>query len=420
MSTERSDLRVNMTGNKTGFDAMLSAARREAKGFAEEISKGFSVGSIMSGTLGGFVGMASFQGFKDLMTGVFDRVRDIRETAEQFDLSTDSVQKWEKAMGKAGVTSQQFYRSLDFLRNKAAEARQEQGKRGDFDRLGIGLSQLAPGNEEALLKQILSSGATRPEINALLGRGGARLQSAMQFYANAKPSISESQVEQMFAIQAQSAQGKAFFRRWFLDAPIIGWTSVLTSDFWSDMGTLATGGVGALAAKRQGEKAARLARADLKAAANQRAEEDEFSYQNDEDLAKQLDQEAKDREKLWAAQEKLREVNRHGMTPGAARADRAREIAELNDRIKYYEDETGLLSPADLDKLTGLKTRRAQLFNEQRQAPPSFTADHLARVGLYTSSTIGFNPVLNIQREQLKKLNDIEAAILGRPDPHAP
>ena len=399
------DLRVNMTGKKTSFDQMLQSAEQQVKGFSSRVSSSFlnAPGGILGGIIGGF----SFESIKGFVQSIFETAKGIRESAEQFDMTTDSVQRWEKALMKAGVTNQQFYRSMDTLRAKMQEAREDPTKRGDFRRVGLGVEDLASGNEESVLRQILSSGASRPEINALLGRGGAKLGAAMPYMSGSNPVYSETDLENVHKLETSSGKFWAGMKG-VATKTVLGWVAFAKAgfDLRQVMINAATDGIAASQAQQK-----RTAQAKKDA-------EDEKAY-NDNILARKRAVETSAQAvKAREYDIQLAEAQRHGMTPGQARADRASEIRAINKAIQNFDSPNDLWTADDTLRLNKLKTRRAQLMNEQRQAPPSFTADHLARVGLFSSASLQFNPALGIQQQQLQELRGIRVAVQKFEDPH--
>jgi len=61
-------------------------------------------------------------------------------------------------------------------------------------------------------------------------------------------------------------------------------------------------------------------------------------------------------------------------------------------------------------------------MNELRQGTNfNFSADSMARVGLYSANTLNINPVLRVSEQSLKQLYAIERAIREtNKDPHRP
>src|ERR1041385_2658741 len=103
-----SDLRVNITGNQSGFQATLQQATQSAKNFSNNLNRevgkswvdAFSFKNLARGAAGFF----GFEAIKNSLESLIQKGSELRQIAEQFDISTDSVQRWEKATGKAGVT----------------------------------------------------------------------------------------------------------------------------------------------------------------------------------------------------------------------------------------------------------------------------------------------------------------------------
>ena len=72
--------------------------------------------------IAGLAAAFSVEGIREFISGMFETAKGIRDVAEQFDISTTSVQKWEKAVAKAGIGTATFYRSLEAFRQKRADA----------------------------------------------------------------------------------------------------------------------------------------------------------------------------------------------------------------------------------------------------------------------------------------------------------
>ena len=118
------ELKVNVGGNASGFQQVLNQVRTQAGAFNDsfqrEVIGGWS--GLPAKLIGGFAAAFSVESIKNYLSGIFETSRSIRDTAEQFDISTDAVQKWEKAMEKAGIQTGTFYRSLEAFRQKVGSA----------------------------------------------------------------------------------------------------------------------------------------------------------------------------------------------------------------------------------------------------------------------------------------------------------
>jgi hypothetical protein len=71
--------------------------------------------------------------------------------------------------------------------------------------------------------------------------------------------------------------------------------------------------------------------------------------------------------------------------------------------------------------LLGLRAREAGFTNELRDSKGfHFDADSLARVGLFSSSTLSINPMLQLSQKQIEATMAVERAVreTARVDPH--
>ena len=112
-------LRVDMTGNGSGYFAMLNEAKLRTKEFASEISKdlehesNYSFQRLNRSILGMFVGTGAVESIKRLGEWFVDTGKEISDMSEQVGMSTDSWQKWNDAVEQAGLSTTGFMRILE-------------------------------------------------------------------------------------------------------------------------------------------------------------------------------------------------------------------------------------------------------------------------------------------------------------------
>ena len=118
---------------------MLNTAKMQAKAFSNSITHEVSSswGGIGKSMAGWFAGMASFEGLKRGVEWFAETGKEIKETAEQVEMSTDSWQKWTAAVGKAGLSVSGFQRIVETLRQKRTDALSDPKARGELTRLGF-------------------------------------------------------------------------------------------------------------------------------------------------------------------------------------------------------------------------------------------------------------------------------------------
>lgn len=131
------------------------------------------------------------------------------------------------------------------------------------------------------------------------------------------------------------------------------------------------------------------------------------------------------------AQLSLHEAERRNMTIAARKESIAQDIKMLNGEIserqkaqregRIYgmtlEQQNANMLPSDIKKqlqqdqltLLGLQGQKTGLTNELRDNRNfGFTADSMARVGLYSASTLRINPIIGLNQRQLHVLENIE------------
>lgn len=407
-------LNVDMTLNASGFTQMLNTAKTHATKFSQEVGAGMSKswGGIGKSFVGGIVGALSFETVKGVLRGLVETAEGIKDISEQFEISTDAVQQWEHALLKANISNSVFYRSLETLRMKREEARENPEKRAAFDQIGLGDQALGFAmTDEKLLRAVLASNASRNQLRELGGPGLARLR-AVTPDLGINPAMSEDVVGRISGFKSQSESWWKSIKTWVvrnlsdprnvqLAAPI-----GLHREFKMIP-----------AASEQEELVARRRReADRLSQAKEDAWESDMDLSTKE-LQAELKKEAADSEKLTAAQERLKEARQRNLKDVDRRAALQSELDTLDGRIRYYKDAEGALGTSDLVKLANLETRREELAGQLAKAgageKPSFLAtDSLTKLGLITQGGMNFSTGREtIEQAQLDVLRAINSKI---------
>lgn len=414
-----------MTGNRSGFQAMLQQARAEAKKFAGDLGKEtasswknfFSAGNLAKG-VAGFLG---FEAIKNSIESLIEKGKEIRELSEQFDISTDAVQKWEKATGKAGVTFNLFARALEAIRQKRQAAGQDFKNLEPFQRLGISRETvLGNSPDDQILMQILRS-KDRAAINDLIPRG-ARLKGALPFLNTQSPTLSEDDVKQLSEVEHSITDLKSRFQRWNAQSGL-GRLAINLSrgnSFWKSLarsvlkfsGDIPPDSIGGRGQAGEGMIGPGIFKA-LRAA---REDEEDRRINTAEAEAKAAKEAKEYADKRTEAEHRLVESERENMSIADRRRSIEEEIFDVKKRIKDLDIYGPLTKEEEMEKLH-LQARQAGLIHELKQKPMNFSADSLAKVGLYSASSLSFNPVLGIQQAQLNELRGIHNALVNRRGP---
>lgn len=400
------DINVTVSSNWIGFKQGLDEARAHAKAFGKSVQTDVAeswtgAGKSIVASLGGYMG---FQAVKDFIGSIFSRVGELKDMSEQFDISTDSVQEWEKALRKAGLSTNLFFRALETLRTKRAEALETPSKMGAFSRLGLEGMARGAATDVELLRAMLGSGASRVELNEMLGRGGGKLRATLPFLGG-QPLFSEQDVEDI------DKAGK-FWQNIKDFARAVGAKILMTNvDFKGMAEKLIFLFNPTLAAKRMAD---RLANEQTKKNAEAKARADEqreLSIRAQIEDEQRADEEAADRNhKLEAAQQKLKDVRRKGMTPGEQKVALRGELELAQERIQFWQDLQDL-DPSYKLKFLEAQTKAAELRNELNplsKGPDFGGGDSLARLGIFTQAGLLYAPGVDINRQQLEVLRRIE------------
>ena len=399
--SEKGHLEVTLDGNQSGFQQMLNSAKVEAKKFSQDFS-GASMGkSLMGGLAGGIFGALSIGALKDLVAGVFDTAKSIRETSEQFDLSIDSVQKWEQAITRAGLSTNTFFRALEMLRAKRQEERDKPyDPNSPFARIGVGReARDVTVSDEAMLKMILTSGASRALQRDVLGPSGPRLGSALQFMPPGTV-FSEADIEQLTQLEGKA---KSFWLqvKGVTTATVLGLADLFSSKFWNTLSEKPQ-----TAADREARDQAILAKEEAQKSEDTKNQED-ADHLATVAAGKKWREES---QKLQNAEAQQHAAERRNMTTGDRRQSTQNDLSLTNQEIAELTGHVAL-SVNEQVRLAELKTKAAGYQGELREHPLNFAADNLAKVGLYGASSVSFNPVLGVAQQQLSVLHSIDHKI---------
>lgn len=407
MSTERGELRVNATGNQTGFQQMLGQMRANTRAFAQSVES--DVGKSWSGLgksfAAGFAGMFAFESVKNIFADIVNTAKDLKDTSDMFDLSTDSIQRWDWALSKAGISQMTFFRSLETLRAKRAEARQDEKKMAAFSDIGLGAeARGAELSDEQLLIRILQSKGSRFQKNELLGRRGATLGAALG-ELNTSPIYSEDEIQEIDK-QANEARTKWRLFKGALNKSIIVLGKLFTEEGWSILMNSAEENSQMWRDKALDKQQRDKAAAEEDKTAAESVAERERKEKADKEQAKADEQ---FNEKREALEKRLLETQRQSMTSPERRKSLEKDLAEIvAERTGLEAQDT--LSNADQLRLLELKTQEAGLRQDLNpvKARPQVETDSLSRVGGFSASTLLFSPTLNLQQQQLQELRKVE------------
>jgi len=150
----------------------------------------------------GEMALGAFAGFKvaSLTEGMLEAVTRIKELSEQFRVSTDTIQLWDKAAHRVGMSAEDIGTAF----NKLKKAREEAIGGGPtagkfleaFGQFGIGMEELKNQSVsvEEIMQRIREASAMHPITTEedvagmeLMGRSGAKVLSAMEQLHNLGP-----------------------------------------------------------------------------------------------------------------------------------------------------------------------------------------------------------------------------------------
>jgi len=150
---------------------------------------GKDMGSALGFFAAGKLGMAGGPGafIRQMADDAINAVGRFKDLSEQFRVSTDTVQLWDVAAKKVGLTAEDVGRGLERIQ-KAREAAVEKGDVGAFGLFGINMSTLkdVAVQGEDIMRMMQATVASHPITESeavaameLMGKGGSKLLSVM-------------------------------------------------------------------------------------------------------------------------------------------------------------------------------------------------------------------------------------------------
>jgi hypothetical protein len=441
-------LRVDLGGNASGFEQMLNTARTQAKAFSNSVER--DVTSSWTG-LGksfaiGIAGLFTAQGVKSTFEWFVNTGKEIKEQAEQVNMSTDAWQKWKDSVDTANVSTGVFMRTIQTLQEKFTSALTDPKARGELSRLGFSDKDVTEGFDDSKLKRALEnskgSDLQRSYLKDVIGtRGLMTAPAILGKLPDAKSLFSKDDLK-----EAEDAAKKIRELGRLGDELKIKAVEIATSDspsasYTARLFEFVMGKLGIRPNKKKG--------AVLKAAPSETADETangEPAHESpaipqvdpmDAKLAQQKEELALHEQER---QQKLLDSQRSLMTIGDRRASimgempkLQKQVAERNAKMKGED----FLTEAQKNELAGItgkardysvnalrvkyqdETDTMQLrYNRDKgdlkEKSLAFGADSMSKVGLYSASAVAFNPVLGVAQKQLS----VQEKILARLSPH--
>ena len=179
-------LRVDLSGDSSGFGKMLAEARYQTKQFSNSIERETheSWSNIGRNFGAAFAGMFTLEGIKSGVEWFVESGKQIKETAEQVDMSTDSWQKWSQAVEDAGLSTEGLSRAIETLRQKRTDALTDPKARGELTRLGFSDADItgSMGMSEFLERALGNANKgdlQRSYLSNVIGERGLKYASAL-------------------------------------------------------------------------------------------------------------------------------------------------------------------------------------------------------------------------------------------------
>lgn len=373
-----------------------------------------------------------------------DKAKGIKEMADQLDMTTDATQKWAKSADEAHQSLEAVYNVLSAIQSKRQEALRDPKAADLFSGLGISREQVLHENNSDFARDVLKAGDNGNDSRALLeqivGRRGLKVSSVASGYDAAKPDFGNDEFQAADAAdkglkRAGSAVGRVF-------GHLFGWVFNAVDD----------------SAKRARQDQKDIALGDKKGGLLwrflHRHEGEEVEREHVEGVIHKMfpvatpkpiapkpttddpliNIEAQQQKEFELRKEEaefgLHEVQRHNMTIAARKASIKEDLALVNKEIdaRKKAQKAGLiygmtpeqqknLLPTDIKEklqndtlsLLGLQSKSAGLTGELHDSRGfNFSADSMARVGLYSAQTAGISPLLTLNEKQLIALEKIE------------
>jgi len=433
------DLRVNMTGNQSGFQQMLNTARQEVKKFGNDVSD-VSIGKRLIQGAGLYLG---FDALKGMLDSFISKASGLRELSEQMGIGADETQRWQKAADHLGLSAQGMITVLNGVRDAAVAALTDPKKAELFNRLGIpreDVTAAAHGrNLSEFTRSVLSAGGKDEESRSnLRDIAGARAEKYIPVGDEFKKVTAD--LDKAALDLAHSAE--------LLEKAAGNSVGSIFSKAIVGLGSLVPGSD----ANNKLSYALSLRWNALKSGDFKRAFQMHWDAVSDWEggaghfggpkgtseidpmpsLIAQKDAERRDR--TDEAQRSERDHERELMTIGDRRNSIAQERLRIAQKIKEVEARTPPLTMKSeeekkdfeakkLEEIARLRGEDAGYALQLRQKPEQFGVDSLSKSGLYSGAALAFNSDLGIGQKQLQVQQRMEHhlfIIANRPDPHTP
>ncbi len=456
-------LRVDLNGTGTGFKHMLDTARVQAKAFATSVTEevGSSWGGLGKSFASGIAGIFAVEGVKRTLEWFVDTGKEIKETAEQVDMSTESWQKWAEAVDKAGLSTTSFQRIVETLREKRTAALTDPKARGELSRLGFSDADITGEMDMGEFTRRALANANggdlqRKYLSDVIGQRGLKYATAIPNLGSAEALFSEEDLKQagdaaqklrtlgkigdkikIEAVETALSEDPAATFTTRMTERVLGWLGVKPRKHFRGAGAagsweddqlspqdkqfLSVFGPGGIAA---------LGQSDATDAQSQLSQEVRPADPMEAVLKQQkfeLEQHEQER------QQRLMDSQLGLMTIGSRRAAIMADAEKLRKQIAERQAKMNgedFLTDAERDQLTGVTGRAREVevnkirakyqdqttdlqirsnrdIGELRQKPLDFKADTMQGVGLYQASALVFNPVLGIMEKQTQVLEQI-------------
>lgn len=460
-------LRVDLEGNGSGFQAMLDEASARAKEFGREVSgdleheSNYSFGRLNRSILGMFVGMGAVEGIKRQFEWFVDAGKEIRDTAEQVSMSTDSWQKWTDAVDQAGLSTTGFMRVLETLRQKKTEALTDPKARGELTRLGFTDADLSGDMDmDSFLKKALGAAKgtdeQRKALYDLVGSYGVKYAAALGELPNAKAEFSQNdldiakqvedeihQVQKNLIEPEKLGANRALMERGYQKAmgmTVVRWLQAAAGRgwLWNKSASWKDGLQNLQDGLPMNYQRVELKDPDKAAAATAKVRGGNPASDPSKPAADPMDDVLARQQKEMALhdqerQARLLDSQRSLMTISERRASIMKEIPELQKQLAERNAKMkgeDFLTDADRTDLAGV-TGKARTYRvnelrqkyqddtdtlqlrldkergEMREKPLEFKTDSMSNVGLYSASQVSFNPLVGAHEKTNQLLTQI-------------
>jgi hypothetical protein len=456
-------LEVKVDGNTSGFKHAMDTVRTQAKATASEITHSWT-----GAFTGGILGAMSFVGVKSMVDSFISNAKGIKDMAEQLDMSAEATQKWAKAADDVGQSMQGVYSVISAIQSKRQEALRDPGAADYFSALDINRQEVLNDDVSTLVKRVLQAGGESDEkrkvVEQIVGRRGLRMIPAASKVDQETPDFGPDAMKA--ADEADKAGKRASYAIGRMVGNVFAWIFSSVDDSTQkanedEKQILAGKQKGGLLWRflHRNDKSATGAMGDGKASAPltpgspewQAAKQKQFMDQynspsaasqgSDDPLIGIKNQQDKDFElRKEEAQLSLHEAERRNMTIAARKKSIKQDLDLMNKEISEREKaqkegriygmtieqqkdlfKTDIKNKLQADQLAliDLHGKAAGLTGELRNSKGfNFSADSLARVGLYSSSTVQINPILELTKRQISILQRIEHNTGIDHDPH--